>query len=322
MMTKMDILGKIPDEGLKMNARADATAMSVSNGPFAFTISGVGIAEVNLNKDVVDLMFNGNTMADTIDITGSYSDALSYASAGLSYGFPIYTKGQRQLAVGATAKYIKGIAIEQVVELQGLAATNITGFSGEGRVIAQTAEGGSGYGIDVGATLRLNDSYTVGATITNLLGSITWDNNPKEYGYIFSFDTTNLDNMEEDFVTSDDYDIAIEDFSTTLPQILTIGVAKTKGTVKWAVDWQQGLVNKPGASTKPRLSMGGEWAPIGLLPVRMGYSAGGDHNAGFSFGTGVHVWPVQFDIAAVSGTSLSGYSAKGANIAVSLGIHF
>lgn len=319
---KADILDKIPAEGLKLNARAEAAAASIASGPFAFVISGAGAADVSLNKDLFELILNGNSISDTVRVDGSYSDAVSYVSAGLSYGHAVYNNGTRQLAVGITAKYIKGLYVERITELEGLASTELSGFAGEGRAILQTAEGGSGYGLDIGAVLQLNDSFTVGASITNVLGSISWKDSPTEYGYIFSFDTTNFDNMNGDHVVSDDYERTISGFSTTLPTGLRVGVAKTSGDVLWAVDFEQGLENAPGVSTKPRINAGVEWAPVSTFPLRMGYGVGGERSSGFSFGTGIHVSAAQIDFAFVTGNTFSGYSAKGANVALSLGLAF
>lgn len=316
------ILSRIPSEGLKLQAHAEAGVLSATTGPFAFTVTGVGLADVNLSKDIFELVLNGNTIADTIDVSGSYSDAVSYVSAGLSYGYALYTQGSRQLTVGVTAKYLRGLYVEHVVEMQGLASTEIDGFAGDGKVILQTAEGGSGYGLDLGAALKLSKDYTVGAVVHNVVGEITWSDNPTEYGYIFNFDTMNVDNMDDDFVTSDDYDKEISNFSTSLPRVLTAGIAKTSGTVLWAVDWEQGLETKQGVSTEPRLSLGAEWSPIGVMPLRAGYAFGGDRNAGFSFGSGFHAAMVQLDFAVVTGNGFSGYSSKGANLALSLGLQF
>jgi hypothetical protein len=319
---KADILDKIPAEGLRLNARAEAAAASIASGPFAFVISGVGAADVSMNKDLFDLILNGNTLADTVRVDGSYSDAVSYVSVGLSYGHAVYNSGTRQLAAGITAKYIKGLYVERITELEGLASTELSGFAGEGRAILQAAEGGSGYGLDLGAVLQLNDTYTVGASITNVLGSISWKDSPTEYGYIFSFDTTNFDNMSGDHVVSDDYKRSISGFSTTLPSELRIGVAKTSGDILWAIDFEQGLEDTPGVSTKPRLNAGVEWAPVSTLPLRMGYGVGGERSSGFSFGTGIHASAARVDFAFVTGNTFSGYSAKGANLALSLGLAF
>ena len=319
---KADILSKIPAEGLKLAVDVEADALSVSTGSLAFVATGVGVADVNLNRDLFELVLNGNTFADTIDVTGSYSNVVSYASAGLSYGKSVYTSGSRELAVGVTGRYLRGIGVERVIEFEGGFATHATGFAGEGRMVAQTAEGGTGYAFDLGAALKLNNSYTLGISVENFVSRLNWDRKPQERGYIFSFDTMTVDNMGDDYVTSDDYRNDIAPFTTTLPSIMTLGLANTSGSLVWAVDWKQGFRTHDGASTKPRISAGVEYSGLKVLPLRVGYAAGGNRNTAFSFGSGLHFWAYYLDFAAVTGSTFSGYSAKGLNVAVSTGLHF
>jgi len=319
---KNDILDGVPDEGLSIVADIEASALSVSMGSFVFSTSGVGLADVNLNKDIIDLLLNGNSFADTISLTGSHLDAVAYISAGLSYGRSIYKAGTRQLAVGATIKYLRGLAIERIVELEGMAATYETGFAGNGSLIAQTATGGSGYALDVGAALRLNDNYTAGIRIKNFLSSLSWNKETEEHGYIFSFDTMTVDNMEDDYVVSDDYSKDIPGFSTNLPSVINLGIARTSGSLLWAVDWEQGFRRAAGASSKPRISLGIEWWPIRLAPLRTGFSTGGNKSTALSFGSGINLKPFCLDFAIVTGASLSPYSAKGLNFALSTGLYF
>jgi hypothetical protein len=319
---KNDILDKVPEEGLKVSADIEANALSLASGPFALAVTAYGIAEINLNKDILDLVLNGNSFADTIDVNGSYSHALSYATAGLSWGTSIYSKGSRQLAIGATAKYVRGVAIEEVTDLRGMAATFETGFQGNGELKARTAQGGTGYAVDLGTSLKINNGYTVAACIENFVSSIKWDQKTKEYGYLFNFDTMTFDNSGDDYVVSDDYTKDIPTFTTSLPSTLTVGVANTSGSLVWAADWQQRFRNTEGSSTKPRFSVGFEYKGLKVIPIRAGYSTGGNRNSGFSFGSGINLVGYYLDLAAVTGSSFSGYSTKGVNIAVSTGLHF
>jgi hypothetical protein len=319
---KEDILNKISPEGLRLNVDAEASAASVSLGALVFGVTGNGVADINLNRDLVELVLDGNTFGDTIEITGCYSEAVAYASLYMSYGHSIYKMGSRELSIGATAKYLRGFAVEQVVELEGLAATFATGFTGEGRLVAQTATGGSGYAFDIGAALKLNDDYMVGAKIRNVLSSITWNKDTEEHGFTFSFDTMTVDNMDDDYVVTDDYSIEIDDFSTSLPSVMNVGVANISGKLLWAVDWEQGFERSTGVSTKPRLSMGVEWSPVSALPLRAGYAVGGNRNAAFSFGSGFQLAYFYMDYAMVTGTTFSGYSSKGLNVAVTTGLYF
>jgi len=319
---KNDILSCIPDEGLKLSGKVEASVLSATYRNFGFVVTGVGAADVNLSRDIFELVLNGNAFADTIDVIGSYSEAVSYVSIGFSYGTPVYSAGTRQLALGAGVKYLRGIAIEEVTDLEGLISTEATGFEGEGRMTARTASGGTGYAFDVGASLKLNDSYTVGIAVTNILSHISWNKDAQEHGYLFAFDTMTIDNVDEDYVVSDEYSRPVESFSTALPAVMTVGVAKRSRSVNWAVDWEQGLSRGAGASTRPRLCLGAEWWPITAIPVRTGCSAGGGKSLAFSFGSGVRLASFYFDYALVSGTAFSGYSAKGLNLAISTGIQF
>lgn len=319
---KQDLLDKIPAEGLSVDADVKASALSVGLGSMVLSFNGFAAADINLNRDLIDLILNGNTFADTLHITGSYADALSYATASLSYGLPIYVNGTRQLSVGATFSYIHGIGVEKLVRLQGLATTFATGFEGEGEAIIRTASGGHGYGLNLGAALRLSKTYTAGVRFENVLGKITWNKEAEEHGYIFSFDTATVDDFDEDFVTSEDYSIAIDKFSTTLPAVMNIGLAKTSGKLLWGIDWVQGFRAAAGSSTKPRLTMGAEYPLVSFLPIRAGFMTGGDRNTAFSFGSGVSFMGFYLDAAVITGSTLSVYSAKGANLALSTGILF
>ncbi|HOD66268.1 MAG TPA: DUF5723 family protein [candidate division Zixibacteria bacterium] len=318
---KADLLSKVPPQGLALTADVQASAVSFAQGSFAFSTSGVGQAGVQLSRDLLELVLNGNTFGDSVSITGSYSDAVAYAAAGISYGRALYTAGSRQFAVGGTLKYLRGLAVEQVVELEGLAAAFATGLEGEGRLVARTASGGSGFALDLGAALKISDAYTAGLQVRNLVSRLSWSGTPEEHRYIFSFDTVTVDNMDDDFVVAESGTRSLDPFTTTLPAVLTAGFARTSGKLLWAIDWQQGFRRAAGASTKPRLGLGLESRHLRFLPLRAGFAAGGEQPTAFSFGSGVAAGPLFFDAAVMTGTDLSPYSAKGLNAALSIGLH-
>ncbi len=319
---KQYLLDKIPTEGLTVVADIRASALSLALGSIVISTEVIGLADVNLNKDIIDLILNGNAYADTVEITGSYSEAVAYGSIGLSYGRSIYSYGTRQISIGTTLKLIRGIATEEVVELNGLASTYANGFVGEGNIIARTATGGSGYTVDMGAALKLNETYNIGLSISNVVSDISWNKDTEEHGYIFAFDSMTIDNSDQDIVVSDDYSIPTNSFKSTLPSTLTIGVAKAQGKLLWAIDWQQGFRQAAGSSSEPRLSLGLEWNPLRVFPFRTGFASGGNKNTSFSIGSGLNLSAFYLDIAMISGASMSPYSTKGLNFAISTGLNF
>ncbi|MEW6015795.1 MAG: hypothetical protein AB1690_10775, partial [Candidatus Zixiibacteriota bacterium] len=77
---KSIILGKIPDEGLKIKADIEASALSLSLGRFVVSINGFAATETNLGKDALELFLQGNGLNDTFSLDGMFSEAVAYAS--------------------------------------------------------------------------------------------------------------------------------------------------------------------------------------------------------------------------------------------------
>ncbi|MBN2226605.1 MAG: conjugal transfer protein TraF [candidate division Zixibacteria bacterium] len=318
---KNTILNKIPVEGLKISADAEATAMSLSFGNIALTFNGLAATESNLGKDAMRLILNGNGFNETFSLDGMYSEAIAYATGGVSYGTSLLKLGSRQLSIGATAKYIRGIAYEEVTDISGGATTLITGFEGEGNINIRTATGGTGYGLDLGAALKLSHDYTIGVTFTNLFSHITWNNETQEHGYYFQFDTTTTDNMDDDSVViSEDYSRDIDDFTSSLPTVMRLGIANTSGRLLWAIDWEQGFRLGAGTSSKPRIAVGAEYHLIPFMPLRAGYAAGGGKAAALSGGSGFDFGLAYMDFAVSNHSTFNFSESKGLHFAISAGI--
>lgn len=321
---KRDILGKIPIDGFTLNADAEISAAGFSFGQYALTFSGYGASELNLGHDVVELFFYGNQLNDTISLEGMYGAAWSYASVDFTFGAPVYTMANRQLAAGFTFHYLKGLHIADVTRINGSASTLATGFEGSGELVARTAEGGAGYALDLGAALQLNRDYTVGISLKNFISSINWDQNAEENGFRFAFDSVNVQNSSSDsVVVTDEYTNALSGFKSSLPTTMRLGIANTTGKLLWAFDWEQGFKHAPGVSSKPQFSLGAEYSLINFLPLRAGYSLGGRFGSHFSLGSGLSFPFFYLDAAFLtSGGGTSAYGSKGARFAFSTGLKF
>jgi hypothetical protein len=320
---KQKLLNKIPSEGLLLSADAEAMALAASLGNFAVSVTGHGAIEANLGRDAMELILNGNIIGDTIVLDGMYAEGLGYASLNLSYGTELYKAGNRTLATGATVRYIKGLGYEKVTEINGEAVTLGTGFSGLGEIAIQTATGGSGYALDLGAALQLDKNYTVGITFFNFLSHLSWNKDTEEHRYSFSFDTlTVTDFDDEELITSSDTTIELGNFSSNVPSFIKAGIAKTSGKFKWAVDWEQGFSRSAGTTGKPRISAGAETRLLSFFPVRGGFAVGGKQGTTFAGGFGFDAAMFYLDIGAASYNAIAGTSGKGLNLAVNTGIRF
>lgn len=319
---KADILNRIPTEGLELSGEGQGSVVSLATNRVAITSAMIWAADASVSRDIIELILNGNTFADTIDVSGSRSEMIGYAKASLSYGYPIYTAGTRQVSLGATFGLIRGIMVEQMVEARGLAVTEESGLAGEGRFAVRTGSDGLGYTLDVGCAVQFNDMYTGGVSIKNALGSIRWSRDTREHGYIFSFDTMTVDNMQEDHIISEDYTRDIGPFSTGLPAVMNVGLARISEPVIWVVNWEQGLERAVNGTTNPRFSIGVQWSCFKCLPLRGGFATGGRQSTNFTLGSGISLGAFYLDAATVTATSYSPNSSKGISLAISTGLRF
>jgi hypothetical protein len=320
---KDELLDKIPSEGLKVSADAEVTAFGLSLGNLAVSLSAIGAAEINMGRTPMELLLEGNAMADTLDLEGMYGEGYGLASVNVSYGQRLYKNYDRQLAVGGTFHYLRGLGYEEVTELNGYAATLPTGYTGAGSLTSRTATGGSGYAVDLAAALKVSKSYTVGVTVFNLYSHIRWDQDTKEHRYTFSFDTLTLAMMDGDsLITSEDTTVAISPFTSQLPSLIRVGLAHTAGRLLWAIDWEQGFKRGAGTSANPRVSAGAEYRLIGFLPLRAGMAVGGKAGTTYAAGLGLDFSAVYLDFGAANYNAVSAASGKGLTIGVQTGIRF
>lgn len=320
---KDELLSKIPAEGLKVSADGEISAFGYGTGNFAVSLSAIGAAEINLGRDHVELLLNGNTFADTVDLEGIFGEGYGLASLNLSYGHGLYKNLDRQFAVGGTVRLLKGLGYQEITEANGEAVTLTTGFDGAGDLVSRKASGGSGFTVDLGATLQINRTYTVGVGFYNVVSAVKWTEKTEEHQYSFMFDTVTAVNMDEDsLITTTDTTIEIDPFTTHLPSSIRVGFAKTQGSLLWAIDWEQGFKLAAGSSPTPRVSTGAEYRLLRFLPLRAGFGLGGKRGATYAGGFGLDFSPFHIDLGVANYSAIIGSSGKGLNFAVSGGIKF
>jgi len=320
---KQELLAKIPVEGLKVSADGEVSILGLGMGNFAASLSAIGAAEVNMNRSVIELLLNGNTYGESVDLDGIYGDGYGLASLNLSYGGLLYSSFDRQLAVGATVHLLKGLVYEEIMEANGQAVTLATGFDGAGSLVTRTASGGTGFSLDLGAALQLNKNYTVGAAIYNFASAMHWNDETEEHHYQFEFDTLTAVNLDNDsMITTVDTSFAVAPFTTGIPSSIRVGLAKTKGALLWAVDWEQGFKLAAGSSPTPRVSTGAEYRVLSFLPLRAGFGLGGKLGATYAGGIGLDLALFELDLGVANYNALAGSAGKGLNFAVTGGLHF
>ena len=165
---------------------------------------------------------------------------------------------------------------------------------------------GSGFGVDLGFTAKM-DAFTFGFAITDM-GGMTWNNNVVKFESDFSIDVDDvtdegiLDSLE-DAIKADG--VYIDEVTSSLPTALRLGasvqldeiLSAIPGRLLVALDYNQGFNDVPRNSKNPRFSLGIEWRPWDIWPLRTGFSVGGRDGFYWSVGSGIDSGLFEFSFA-------------------------
>ncbi len=311
---KAELLADIPDEGFSMDVQASAGAVGVQSGCFALTTGAVGMGDGTLDKDFFDIVLFGNTPGETVDFSGTSGEAYGVAKAGLSWGQRLGGLAGGQLAVGVTGSWIEGLYDVRIEDAWGQVTTTMSSIDGGAYVSAVTAEGGQGYGVDVGIAWQ-KENWSLGLAMDNAWSRIEWDGTIERtvYRVEVNASATSFDNA----LTDSDSTFALGGYTTELPRRLRMGTSVDLGSLTLAADGTLGLEDRAGTSTKPGLHAGAEWRPIGLLSMRVGGMTGGGLDPAYAAGLGLNMGFWHVDVAAMQRGSLSTDGGKGLGVGAS-----
>jgi hypothetical protein len=175
------------------------------------------------------------------------------------------------------------------------------------------APAGKGIGLDLGLSASLSPVLNVAVAVTDI-GSINWDQRAAQYsalGDIYVDDISNKEQMDSlgDKITGKGE--FISDFTTSLPTTIRFGISYlmekglVPGTLLVGLDYNQGLNDFPGNSTKARISVGSEWKPMDWIPyIRTGLSFGGWAGFSWALGLGIDAGLVELNFATSDMNSL------------------
>ncbi len=331
---KQDIMNRFGEGVARTMFDVEARLFGVSLrlpaiGVFAFTVSEHLGGYVDLPQDYAEFILYGNLPGRTLDFSTLAARGSWTREYALSFGtvvprVPVF----KTVTGGITAKLVTGYAYYEVERFDTRLSTASNGvLTGDihfqsrlaGADLAENGIGarysvfpepvGKGIGIDIGLAGMLNESVTLGLSITDI-GSISWSEHLEE----MIVDTAIV---VDDPLSTPQRD-AIEQtlqgerrqgqaFSTTLPTTLRVGAAVAVHTLPFfsgapgellaALEYTQGFVDVPGTSVQARVSLGAEYRYVHWLPVRAGVSLGGQDHFSYSIGFGLNFGGFDLDLA-------------------------
>ncbi len=318
---KEAILQDIPADGFSGSAEASILGLGISWGNLAFTISGQGSSRLLFPKDPIEVLFFGNQINDTILLTNSDGEAYASADFGFSYGKTMWKHGEKAILCGLGVKYVRGLAYQEVIQSQGEMVTLETGITGQGDFAVRSAQGGNGYGLDLGITFRHNRKWSFGAVLANAMGAIKWNRRTQEKGYAFRVDSLLAEDFDVDsLVVDESYTRDIGSFTTHVPMLLRFGIGCQGARSLLTLDFEQGIKQGIGVSNKPKASVGAEYRISRLLALRTGLSVGGAEALEIACGLGLKRGGYHLDVGIAMQKGLWPTRSKAVSLAITNGL--
>ena len=271
---------------------------------------------------------------DNTSVTASWLREfnLSYARV-----LPIELKWVKNISVGIGIKYIQGFGYLGTdhyfgninnnigVDSVGIPFGSLTGnfdflqyqsydtskISGSNLVDHLTKPAGTGIGFDFGVSAELFQALRVGISITDI-GKVTWDKGNQAIIGTGKFEVTDYHGVDTVGNAFKGKTVDTTSFTSSLPTALHIGAAlqvdkaafisSFPGQLLVAMDVHFGFNNEPGNSKTPRFSLGAEYRPVNIIPIRTGISVGGRERFTWSFGFGINtpVWDMDLGTESIA----------------------
>lgn len=317
---EQEILSKVGPGGLEFGGAVSGHGPTLAVSGFALGARGVGSGGGAIPRDVLELIFNGNAIGETVDLNqtngGGWAGVEVSGSTGFSLGDRFLTG---ETTVGIKARYIKGLYHAGVRNAQGAIVTQADSLFGGGTVELVTSTGGTGYALDLGA-LHHRDSWNLGVRLEGLLSSMTWteETEVRRYeatagiGDPFASGTTT-----DDLVSTSDSTYVVDEYGMRLPLRLGAGVSHERGEWLFAGDVEHTPLGLTAGEDPWRISVGTERMWFGrVLRTRAGAMLGGVGQRALTGGLSVVTGPWRLDLDAGTFGTMNPFSPKGARFAL------
>lgn len=289
------ILSEIPDDGFKLIVDSDVQALGFTIGSFAMTFSANVSSNLSLSKDYFKIILEGLNAGTNYDIGNNSGEGIAYSSITASYAFPVTLPLLKKSYLGINLNYLLGFGYGEILESYGHLNHKRWGIEGNGHIRARYAQGGAGFGFDVGIATIKKD-WHFGLLLKNIGSKINWTKKAEEFeANFFTLHGITLENASDQdsldlFLIDEDETRKLDSFSSSLPREFRLGASRMWRSFLLAIDYHQGFSSRPGISKTPYLAFSTEWQKLSILPLRLGFGFGGDHGllmaTGFGFKCG------------------------------------
>jgi len=310
---KNTLLAKVGPNGMQFGAGVNTNIFGLVVGSYGFGVQLIANTRgrIKANK-ALDIFLFGENFDKTYEfqenqvVNGSVFSAakISFAASHL------FVLNRRKywisnVAVGFNLNYYAGLAYAQTLEsnVRVHRVNDGAGIVYQTLLRAQTADisggslAGSGFGLDLGATIRFKRAWNLSLSVSNLFAAINWSGNSRILTYT-RYDSGGVGALSADNLRENSNYTPGDPFLTRLPVRMQLGLSlRLFPNLSLTSDWHQNFSNDMNASKQARFGFGMEYKPLSWLPLRSGVAFGGADNFMMAVGMGIHVGIVALDLS-------------------------
>ena len=316
------LLDKIPASGTEVRADVQAPLFAMTYRRFGAALSYHAIGQHTLDKDIVDLLLNDYQIGRgyTIENTGGFRAGYFDVAAGFGHRFG-------PLAVGVTGHYYAGGTIQRAAVVN--VDTILPPATPDARVTyaGLKSEGGTGFGLDIGAAFQPRPQITLSASVSNVVNTFEWETDELQLKDVTldrnDYETGDLEAVLTRFDESArDYDAATAsdtvralaadlERGTDLPTVLRAGVAWQVLPRTLVAASYQGNLNESrvGGIWERSLSVGWQQQLLPVVSIRAGVAS--DLEDGSLLSGGVTLGPLNLGAGRITDGEVDGRGRRG-----------
>jgi len=289
------------------NGRVDGglTAIALSAGPLAFSVSGTIAGSTKLSPDAFEALMFGNAgrtgTPKDLTLAGSTVHMGAFTTGAVSYGIGGGKEGGHHFALGVTGKYVLGNAVAIAQDQGSTAGANsvTVNFPAVYSRPDSDVVAGSGIGMDVGLAWS-GDRLRFGAAVQNVINTFAWDESKlrsKTALALFDAGTDTMSFVETPYAAAPASLRGLVAADKFKP-VVSAGIAYELGShATFSADGRQQVGDGIAIGPKTQVAGGLELRVIPLLRLRGGgaYLTGG---WGVSGGASLALGPVDIGVGA------------------------
>lgn len=323
---KQELFNMVPASGIFLKGDWSLGLCDFSYRNLGFAFRRKDFWNVEIARDMVDLLLFGNQLNRTYQINNFSLDNLSYYSFNFAAGLQIINQKNQYASAGIGVKYLVGNNVRLTEQAIGNLYSNEYYLQGNLLWQRKLANGGYGLGIDLGGTYDLK-KYRFSIALLNLSPGILWNRNPRTNIKTIALDSFSVyqaikTNDLDSFYLAKDTTFPSASFRTSLPIYLTLGAGwkfDVYGSML-SVIYEQNLVETRFSTFAPKFSLDLQWNLLQYIIINPSISFDGNEGVSFALGIGKNIRRFLLGISLESIRTPVITKAKGLKFGLSIGV--